>query len=201
MSANDAFIESAGAASQNLDAGRGAGQGRKNHQIRFSVTGTAVGAHTYDQASYFDKIGDSVIAATTYVLATVTPSVSKFTAAEVAEYLSDRPMHLRNINIVGSNSADAVASLEVRPIRLTPEADEETTSIYANAFQNASDFQTTRVQIPIDVTIDGYTFIRCINDAEATAVSYKPTFTFGPLTDPRAMVPASGAALLRTTAK
>ncbi len=192
----DAFLEDANGGARSLDASAGSKPG--NSQIKFRVTGTAVGAHTYDQASFYFQVADTVIAATTYVLATVTPSVSRFSNAQVSDYLTFSPMFLRNINIVGANSAAAVSSIEVQPIRTTPMGQSQSDSVYASSFQTATDFQNTRVQIPIGEVVDGYSSIRIINNAEATAVTYNVTHTFGPRLDRRLDVPRSTPAVIRS---
>lgn len=199
MEVADSFISDARGGAKSLDASVGTTPG--NSQIKFRVTGTAVGTHTYDQAPFFCQLGDVVIAATTYVLATVTPAVSRFSNAQVADFLTFNPLPLRNLNIVGSNSANAVSSIEVQPTRITPMGQSANDSEYASSYQTASDFQNTRVQIPLAVVIDGYTYLRVINSAEATAVTYTAGVTFGPRLDRRLEVPPATPALIKSTAR
>ena len=194
----DAFIESAG--KRSLDASMGTNS--SNSQIKFRVTGTALGAHTYDQAGFFSQLGDVVIAATTYVLATVTPAVTRFSNAQVADFLTWNPLNLRNVNIVsvsGTDAAAAASSIEARPYRITPMGQENTELVAATSFQTSVDFQTNRVQIPLSLTVDGFSYIRVLNEAQATAVKYTVSFTFGPRLDRRMEVPDSCAALIRSS--
>lgn len=198
MNPADAFIESAGRKSLDNSIGTNA----SNSQIKFRVVGTALGAHTYDQAGFFSQLGDVVIAATTYVLATVTPAVSRFSNAQVSDFLTWNPLFLRNINIVsvsGTDAASAASSIEARPYRITPMGQESTDLVAATSFQTSVDYQTNRVQIPLGLTIDGYSYVRIINEAQATAVRYTCSFTFGARLDRRLEVPDSGAALIRSS--
>lgn len=196
MNVSDAFLQDAGGA-RNLD--RAVGTHKGNSQMRFGVAGTAPGAHTYDQASLFFAETDSAISSS-YALATVTPSVSRFNNAQVGDFIALNPMHIRNLNVVGADSADTIASMEIRPVRYTPFGEDQSETIYANAFQTAGDFQTTRVQVPIAFTVDGYSSLRIINDANATPAAYNLTVTFGARADRRLEVPAAGAAVIKSSA-
>lgn len=183
---------------RSLDGSLAAQANNKPSQIKFRVTGTALGAHTYDQAGFFSQLGDIVIAATTYVLATVTPSATRFSNAQVSDFLTFNPLPLINANVTGANSADAVGSMELLPVRWTPMGTQQTDSVYASNFQTAQDFQNTRVQLPVTEIIDGYTYLRLVNLAQATAVTYSIAFTFGPTMDRRLDVPQGPAAVIRS---
>lgn len=193
----DAFLADANS-QKSLDASIGNNPG--NSQIKFTVVGTALGAHTYDQAAFFSQLGDIAIDAT-YVLATVTPSQSRFNNAQVSDFLTFNPLPLRNINIVGVTGTDgaaAASSLQVMPFRITPMGQAAFDTIDATSFQTAQDFQTTRVQIPVALAVDGYTYLRLINNAQATAVRYSVTFTFGPRLDRRLEIPEASAAVVKS---
>ena len=194
----DAFISDAGQ-NRSLDASIGSNPG--NSQIKFAVVGTATGAHTYDQAAFFSQLGDVAITAGTYVLGTVTPSQSRFSNAQVADFLTFNPLPLRNINIVsvaGTDAAAAASSIEVMPFRVTPMGQSAFDTLAATSFQTATDFQTTRVQIPLALAIDGYTYVRIVNNAQAAAVTYTASFTFGPRLDRRLEIPEAGAAVINS---
>lgn len=197
MNPADAFISDAGRKS--LDSSLGTNPG--NSQIKFRVTGTALGAHTYDQAAFFSQLGDVVIAATTYVLATVTPAVTRYSNAQVADFLTFNPLPLRNANIVsvaGADASAAASSIEAQPFRITPMGQQATDVIAATSFQTSVDYQTNRVQIPMALAVDGYSYLRIINAAQATAVTYTVSFTFGPRLDRRLEIPEAGAAVINS---
>lgn len=189
MEASDAFMSDARGA-KSLDTAAGTTPG--NSTIRVRVQGTALDAQTYDQASIFCQIGDIPIDATSYVLATVTPAQSRYTNAKLADYITWNPLPLRNLNFTGANSADAVASISVIPNRITPMGQSAFDTIYASTYQTAADFQDTRVQIPLALIIDGYTFLQIVNDAQVVAVQYSLSFLFGPRLDRRLDVTDAG---------
>lgn len=165
-------------------------------QIKWSVLGTAPGV-AYDQANFGDFPGIPIIAAT-YALATITPSVLYYTNAEIAQTLLANPSQLRNLNVTQADSAATVASIVVRPTRATIYGENATVEIQASGFQTPQDFQATRVQIPMDVVMDGATPVVITNDSNATPASYKITFTFGLGPSRGAEVPNYGPATIRS---
>lgn len=162
-------------------------------QVRFSVAGTIkAGLITRDQAVFFNRDTDTVIG-TDHALATVTPSVSKFTAAQVAVFYAHNPAQLANLNITGASVPAAISSMKMSTVRFTPSGEQIQEEVQASSFQTSGDFQDTRVQIPTEEILDGYTFIRLLSDAQlVTAASYDATFTFAASTDRRLAVPVSG---------
>lgn len=193
----DAFVAAASPGTNGLD--NAAGTRPANSVVGFTVAGTApAGAITLDQATFFEKETDTAISGA--ALATVTPDVSSFSAAQVGEYFSLNPMNLRNANITGADVAATVTSLTIRPTRSDPFGSEQTGLVRAQSFLNAGDFQTDRVNIPLSETMDGYSKIRIVNTANATPASYNVSFTFGPRMDRRSEVPNLGGAVIVSSA-
>ncbi len=196
--ANDAasaFLEDA--RGKSLDSSTGTTPG--NSTIKCRVTGTSsVSGNTYDQAPFFAQIGDVAIVVEEYTLANVTPSQSRYNNAKLADYVTFNPQPLRNININGANSADAVSSIQVIPNRVTPQGQAAFDTINASDYQTAQDFQDTRVQIPMAVVVDGYTYLQIVNDAQVTAVVYQIAFMFGPRMDRRLEVPDAGPVQIKS---
>jgi hypothetical protein len=197
--AANAFLDDAASrGGRSLDTAAGTSPGNSTVKCRVVGIATGLGGQTYDQASFFSQIGDVVIAGETYILATVTPAQSRYTSAKLTDYITFNPLPLRNINVTGANSADAVSSISVIPNRITPQGQSAFDTINASDYQTAQDFQDTRVQIPMALVIDGYTYLQIVNDAQATAVQYSIAFLFGPRMDRRLDVPDAGPVQIRS---
>lgn len=156
-------------------------------RVKFSVTGTATSAGK-DQVPFFYAIADTA-KDSGHDLATPSPAVTRFTALQVGQYIERRPAQIVNINVTAADSSETVSSMVIEPVRYEIAGAVLTDRVDADDFQDAKDFQTTRVTIPMDYVVDGWSFIRLINDQNsAPKASYTVSFTlnFGP--DQRAEV-------------
>lgn len=173
-------------------AGLAGSKGVEYSHIRYSVLGTALaGLITKDQASFFG-IDSDVVIDTSHALATVTPSVSRFSAAQTAQFLAFNPAQLANVNITGANAAGIVATLKLAFVRFEPDGTAVSREVQSTTFQTTGDYQTDRVQIPCEEVLDGYTFPRILTDAQVAAAQYAATFSFAPTVDRRQSIPISG---------
>ena len=178
-----------------LDRAMGGSPG--NSHFRFTVAGTAPAmAVVNDYADFFFAQSFSGSAPATAAAATITPSASLFTNAQVGAFLSYNPMQLRNLNVTGADVAATVSSMQVEPHRETPMNQSQSDTIYATQYQNAGDFQATRVQVPLDFVVDGYSFLRLVSTGNATPASYTAQFIAGPRPDRRLEVPSSPPAVI-----
>lgn len=177
----------------------GNGQTIGNAVITFAVQGTAAaGALAWDQAWFFSQIGDIVVDST-YAIATVTPSSTRFTNAQVADFISFQPFCAVNMNLVAASDADVVSGLQMQPIRLTPFGTEASATVYNLQYQTTADFQTTRGQIPFSEIVDGYTYLRLISPIQVAAATYSCSFLLGLRPDRRSQVPRLPAQVLNSS--
>jgi hypothetical protein len=160
-----------------------------NAVITYSVLGTAAaGALEWDQAWFFSQIGDIVVDPT-YAIAAVTPSSTRFTNAQVADFVSFQPFCVVNMNLVNASADEIVSGLQMTPIRLTPFGTSSESTIYNLQYQTTADFQTSRGQIPFSEIVDGYTYLRLITPIQAAAATYQVSLLCGLRPDRRAQVP------------
>lgn len=179
--------------------GGGNGQTIGNAVITFAVQGTAAaGALAWDQAWFFSQIGDIVVDAT-YAIATVTPSSTRFTNAQVADFISFQPFCAVNMNLVAASDEDIVSGLQMQPIRLTPFGTEASATVYNLQYQTTADFQVTRGQIPFSEIVDGYTYLRLISPIQVAAGTYSCSFLLGLRPDRRSQVPRLPAQVLNSS--
>lgn len=193
MSGPDVLVAPVG-----LQAQQGTNAG--NSVLKFTLTGTAPGAHTYDQGYFMAYQADVVISAA-YALATMTPAVSRFTNLQVGAFIAFNMAYLRGVNITAADSATTVSSLIVQPARYTPFGEVQEERIDASAFQTAADQQTTRVTVPLGFPVDGYSFVRTISDANATPASFQAAFICGPSNDRRQGIINSGPVVVKSSAQ
>lgn len=184
------------------DAGAGAvAGGPSGNVILMYVTGTAQsGVLAYDQAWFFSQIADTP-EDSTYVIATVTPAASRFSNAQVADFITYEPMFAINANIVAASADAVISGMTMRPVRFDPFGNAAAASQYQAAYQTAADFQTDRGQFPLAEVIDGYTYIRAISPIQVAAATYTVSFTFGPRQDRRASVPRVSPVVVKTANK
>lgn len=182
--------DAGGGINRSLDGGEDA------QPMSFSVLGTAPGAHTRDQANFFFR--DPPAAETGNALATVTPAVSSFTMAEVASYIAETgPLRIVSWNFSGADSPVTITSLKLTPRRLTPFGDEGRKDYLATTYLTADQFQDTRLNIPLAVTVDGYTGVQITNTANATPASYSLAVMFAASLDKRLTVPSAPPVAMR----
>lgn len=156
-------------------------------RVKFSVSGTTTSAGK-DQVPFFYAIADTA-KDSGHDLVTPTPAVTRFNALQVGQYVERRPAQIVNINVTGADSSETVSSMVVEPVRYEIAGAVLTDRIDADDFQDARDFQTTRVTIPMDYTVDGWSFIRLINDQNNSPnASYTVSFTLNFSVDQRAEV-------------
>lgn len=149
----------------------GAEAGSGDQPMNFSVVGTAPGVAN-DQANIFFRDPPAVISAA-YALATVTPSVSTFTAAEVASFIAETgPYQALSWNFTGADAANTLASMKVIPRRVTPFGEDAKQDWNANTYQDAYQYQDKRLNVPLAVKLDGYTGVMITNTSNATPASY-----------------------------
>lgn len=157
--------------------------------VQFSVTGNVpAGAVVNDQAWFFAQLGALVIDAT-YAIATMTPTVTRFTNAQVADWFTWNPTYCAAANITSASSAAVLSSMQLRPQREDPYGSAANDAFFQASFQTADQYQTGRGQFPIDDTIDGYTYFNLTNTATNPAASYVIAWFFGPRYDRRVGVP------------
>lgn len=157
--------------------------------VQFSVTGTApAGAVVNDQAWFFAQLGALLIDAT-YAIATMTPTFTRFTNAQVADWYTWNPTFCAAANITSVSTAAVLSSMQLRPQREDVYGSQANDSFYQASFQTADQYQTVRGQFPIDDVIDGYTYFSLTNTATNPAASYVIAWFFGPRYDRRISVP------------
>lgn len=179
--------------------GGGNGSMIGNAVITYAVVGTAAaGALAWDQAWFFSQIGDIVVDAT-YAIATVTPSSTRFTNAQVADFISFQPFCAVNMNLVAASADAVVSGLQMQPIRLTPFGTESSATIYNLQYQTTADFKSDRGQIPFSEIVDGYTYLRLISPIQVAAATYSCSFLLGLRPDRRAQVPRLPAQVLNSS--
>lgn len=200
MNAADAFLDDARAKS--LDTAQGTTPG--NSVIKCKVVGTVfnAGVTEHDQASFFEYplTFQALNGDATYDQATITvPSSPRYNDVRLAEWIALNPLPLRNVNITGANDADILSTMQILPQRVTPMGQAAFDTIDVASYQTAQDFQSTRVQVPMAIIVDGTTYLDFINDSKTvTAFSYTPSFLFGPRLDRRLDVPDAGAVQIRS---
>ncbi len=181
------------------DAGQGGvATGPSGNVVLFYVTGTAqAGVLAFDQAWLCSQLADAPID-TTYAIATVTPAVSRFSNAQVADFVSFEPLLVINANIVAASAAAVISGMTITPVRYDIFGNQALAAQYQAAYQNASDFQTTRGQFPLDQILDGYTYLRCLSPIQAVAATYTIALMFGPRQDRRAQVPRVSPVMVKS---
>lgn len=174
---------------------RSAGGKTSNSQIKMTVTGN-LSIVTTDQTPFFNQDADVAISAN-HSLRTPVPAVAPFTAQTAATFIAFNMMPLRNINVVNALTAAVVSSMQLQFVRNTPMGQSQGDTIFASGYLTAQDFQTTRVQIPVDgEVLDGYSFLRLLNTSTNPAATYDVIFTFGGRIGRRIEVPTAGGAVL-----
>lgn len=161
--------------------------------VQFSVTGTApAGPAVNDQAWFFAQLGSTALD-TTYAIATMTPTVTRFTNAQVADWFTWNPTFCAAANITSASAAGVVSSMQLRPTRIDPYGSAANDASFQASFQTADQYQTVRGQFPIEDVIDGYTYFDLTNTATNPAASYVIAWFFGPRYDRRTAVPRGKA--------
>ena len=201
---SDSPRDPTGPAPRGLGADAGAGQvanGPSGNVILCYVTGTAqANPLQFDQAWFFSQLADVPID-TSYAIAIVTPAVSRFSNAQVADFLTFEPLFVINANIVAASDDSVISGMTVTPVRFDPFGNAAQASQYQAAYQTAADFQTTRGQFPLGEVIDGYTYLRALSPIQATPATYTIAFMFGPRQDRRAQVPRVSPVVVKTANK
>lgn len=187
------LLQDADGAARSLDGGMG------DEPMNFSVVGTAPGVAN-DQANFFFRDPPAVINAT-FALATVTPtSSSSFTAAEVASFIAEvGPWRIVSWNFTAADSPATLSGMRIIPRRITPFGEDGQKSINVNSYLSADQFQTDRVNVPVAVTVDGYTGVMITNPSNATPASYSVAVMFKSRLDKRLEVAASPPVVMRGT--
>ena len=161
--------------------------------VQFSVTGNLPAPPIVnDQAWFFSQIGSTPLD-NTYAIATMTPTVSKFTNAQVADWFTWNPTFCAALNVTSCNSAAALSSMQLRPTRFDPYGSAANDANFQAGFQTADQYQTGRGQFPIEDTIDGYTYFDLAWTAQNPVVSFVAAWFFGPRHDRRVLVPKGTA--------
>lgn len=166
-------------------------------RVKFSVTGNT--AQTYDQAAFFYAITD-VVKSSAYELATVTPAVSRFTNAQIGLYVRDKPAQVVNAHITDASASAVISTMIVEPARYEINGAVLIDQQYADGFQAASDFQTTRGSLPLDFICDGWSFLRLINEQQGTAATYNVTFAMNFGVDQRNRVIRTAPTVVKSSA-
>lgn len=166
--------------------------------VQFQVTGNApAGPVVNDQSWFFSQLGSAALDAT-YAIATVTPTVSRFTNAQVADWFTWNPTFCAAANITSASSAGVVSSMQLRPTRNDPYGSSANDASFQASFQTADQYQTVRGQFPIEDVIDGYTYFDLTNTATNPAASYVIAWFFGPRYDRRSAVPRGTAVAVQS---
>jgi hypothetical protein len=169
--------------------GGGAARNKGYGVVQFSVTGTApAGSVVSDEAWFFAQLGAQLIDAT-FAIATMTPTFTRFTNAQVADWFTWNPTYCAAANITSVSSAAVLSSMQLRPQREDVYGSQANDAFYQASFQTADQYQTQRGQFPIDDVIDGYTYFALTNTATNPAASYVIAWFFGPRYDRRVNVP------------
>jgi hypothetical protein len=168
--------------------------------MNFNVVGTApAGAAVSDQANFFFRDPPAVLN-TTFALATVTPEVNTFTAAEVASFIAETgPYRVLSWNVTAADTPATISTMRLIPRRITPFGEDSQKSFTINTYLSAEQFQTDRVNIPVAVTIDGYTGVMITQTANATPASYSVAVMFAARLDKRLEVEARRPVVMRGT--
>lgn len=175
-----------------------AGASPSGNVIAANITGTnQAGALAFDQWWFFSVIGDVAVDAT-YSLGTVTPLATRFSNAQVADFLAWNPAFVINANIVAASAAAVISTAQVQPARYTPYGKNAWDSQYMASYQTAADFQTTRGQFPLGEVIEGHTWLRMTSTIQATAATATIAFLFAPYRDRRADVPRAQPVAVRS---
>ena len=152
--------EIAAAFARNADTAGTQGLGSAQSIYNFQVTGQAV--LPSEQAAFFNVIPDTLISSS-HAAATVvqTPSTG-WSLTQLADYFRTHPAPAVNMNIPNSNNASLIAGMSLYTVRRTPDGKIMQSDIQLSTFQNAQDFQNTRVQVSLggDVQLDGVTYYR-----------------------------------------
>lgn len=182
------------------DAGQGGvATGPSGNVILMFVTGTAqAGVLATDQAWFFSQLADNVIDAT-YAIATVSPAATRFSNAQVADFISYEPLFCINANVVAASAAAVISGMQITPVRYDPFGNVAVAAQYQASYQTASDFQTTRGQFPLGEVIDGYTYLRGLSPIQAVAATYTVAFMFGPRQDRRTQVPRVSPVVVKSS--
>lgn len=137
---------------------------RAEIQTRIFDFDVTAGESNIGELRLFSVIGAATAPGTGRVLATAVMDTPEFTLPTLAEFIRTHLGRLVSLQITGASNGDVVSGLAVRAKRFDPDTgSNEEKKITAPGYQDTKDFQSTRLNFPINELLDGYTQICIIN--------------------------------------
>lgn len=103
----------------------------------------------------------------------------------LVKYLLANPSQMQSVIVMSneavSTGAPLLASLKVTPTRNTPFGLTCGNETRVQSYQTTQDFQANRVTVPMQATLDGFTYLACTSDANASGgtITFNLTFLIG----------------------
>jgi hypothetical protein len=155
-----------------------------------------------DQTAFYNILVDEADGTNDEITPTFDSS-DKYTSAAATRYIADVLLPLRMMHFTGASGTLSASVLETARLkfkRFMPDGAEQIEQVLLSTFVGPDRFQPTVLSVPINgEVLDGYTYpIVEAKQGDPTASGYSLAFAFGASNDPRADVPATRAAIVRT---
>lgn len=81
------------------------------------------------------------------------------TPPDMGQYMRDKPHHLRNLQLHFEGTGHPLLGAEVIFCRTSPVDHDTRRPVQVSSFFLPTDFQTSRIQVPVDEILDGFTYV------------------------------------------